>query len=346
MRDVVKDAMDIRAGAAIQRGPRNILARAWEAAPIGITVEGANILTRSMIIHGQGAIRCHPFVQREVQSIATGDIEAFDQAIWGHVKHFAACTARAMLLAFTGSRIAGVPDLADKSLTRGLQHLSRFSAAFALVSDVAMGVLGGSLKRREKISGRLADALGWMYLASAAIRRYHNEPKTRWAYAFAQWSVYTALYRIQEALLGVIENFPVRWIGALLRVAVFPFGTRFRPPGDLLGGRVARELLEDREARRALTKEIFVPPPDELGLGRLEAALEQAVDALPIETKPRDLVCAGQLDRAPGHVLDDMALAAGLITQDEYDRPNAARDCRLEVIQVDAFDFDAYRDIH
>jgi acyl-CoA dehydrogenase len=346
MREVVKDAMDIRAGAAIQRGPRNILARAWEAAPIGITVEGANILTRSMIIYGQGAIRCHPFVQREIQAIANGDLEAFDRALWGHVNHVATCATRTVLLALTGARLAGVPDLADPALTRALQHLSRFSAAFALVSDIAMGVLGGSLKRREKISGRLADALAWMYLASAAIRRYHDEPKTVWAYAFAQWSAYTALYRIQEALLGVMENFPVRWIGTLLRLTVFPFGARFRPPGDRLGGRVARELLEDREARRALTTEIFVPPPEELGLGRLEAALEKAVDALPIETKLRDLVREGLLDRAPGHMLDDMALAAGLISQEEYERLNAARDCRLEVIQVDAFDFEAYRNIH
>ncbi|HRQ64274.1 MAG TPA: acyl-CoA dehydrogenase [Xanthomonadaceae bacterium] len=346
MRDVVKDAMDIRAGAAIQRGPRNILARAWEAAPIGITVEGANILTRSMIIYGQGAIRCHPFVQREIRAIAEGDLKAFDKAIWGHINHVVTCTTRAKLLAFTGSRLAGVPDLADAPMTRALQHLSRFSAAFAVVSDVAMGVLGGSLKRREKISGRLADALGWMYLASAAVRRYHDEPKTQSTYVFAQWSVYTALYRVQEALLGVMENFPVRWIGTLLKLAVFPFGARFRPPGDRLGGRVAREILEDREARRALTTGIFVPPSDEPGLGRLEAALEKAMDALPIETKLRDLVRAGELDRAPGHMLDDMALAAGLITQEEYDRLNEARDCRLEVIQVDAFDFDAYRNIH
>lgn len=346
MRDVVKDAMDIRAGAAIQRGPRNILARAWEAAPIGITVEGANILTRSMIIYGQGAIRCHPFVQREIQSIAAGDVKAFDKAIWGHINHFVTCTTRVKLLAFTGSRIAGVPEMADAPMTRALQHLSRFSAAFALVSDVSMGVLGGSLKRREKISGRLADALGWMYLASAAIRRYHDEGKTAWGYAFAQWSVYTALYRIQEALLGVMENFPVRWVGVLLRLAVFPFGARFRPPGDRLGGRVARELLEDRDARRALTTEIFLPAADEPGLGRLEAALEKAVDAIPIETKLRDLVRAGQLDRAPGHMLDDMALAAGLITQAEFDKLNDARDCRNEVIQVDAFDFEAYRNIH
>jgi len=346
MREVVRDAMDIRAGAAIQRGPRNILARAWEAAPIGITVEGANILTRSMIIYGQGAIRCHPFVQREIQATAQADLEAFDRAFWGHVNHFATCMVRANLLALTGSRIAGVPELADPALARALQHLSRLSAAFALVSDVCMGVLGGSLKRREKISGRLADALGWMYLASAAIRRHHDEPKTRWACDCAQWSACTALYRTQEALLGVIENFPVRWIGGLLRLAVFPLGPRLRAPSDRLGGRVARELLEDREARHALTTDIFVPPPDEPGLGSLEAALHEAVDALPIETKLRDLVRAGLLDRAPGHMLDDMALAAGLITREEYERLNAARDCRLEVIQVDAFDPDAYRSIH
>jgi acyl-CoA dehydrogenase len=346
MREVIRDAMDVRAGAAIQKGPRNVLARVWEAVPIGITVEGANILTRSMIIYGQGAIRCHPFLQKEIEAVAGGDVEAFDRALWGHVNHVMTCATRCVLLAKTGARLAGTPRLDDDTLTRAQQHLSRMSAAFALTSDAAIAALGGSLKRREKISGRLADALGWLYLASAALRRYSDEPRTDWGNAMAQWSVSTALYRIQEALLGVMENFPVRWLGHLLRVFVFPFGARFRPPGDRLGARVARALLEDREARRGLTEEIYVPPAEELGLGRMEAALTKAVRALPVETKLRDAVRAGLIDRAPGHMLDDIGLAAGIITQEEHALLNEARDCRDEVIQVDAFDADSYRQVH
>ena len=344
MRQVVADAMDIRAGSAIQRGPRNLLARAWDAVPIGITVEGANILTRSMIIYGQGAIRCHPFVQREIDAVAKDDLVAFDRALFGHVNLFVTRAVRAKLLAWSGSRFAGVPDVADTR--RYYQHLSRFSAAFTIVSDTAMGTLGGSLKRREKLSGRLADALAYLYLASASLKRYHDGPKTRPNHALARWSVELCLYRIQEALVGVLDNLPVRAAAWALRLAIFPLGARFRPPSDRLGAEVARDILEDRDARRSLTSDVFVPPPGEPGLGSLEAALDKAVRALPIETKLRDAVRAGQLDRAPGYMLDDLGVAAGVISGDEYDLLNEARDARDEVIAVDAFDPQTYKTLH
>ena len=341
MRQVVADAMDIRAGSAIQRGPRNLLARAWDAVPIGITVEGANILTRSMIVYGQGAIRCHPFVQKEIAAVATDDLVAFDRAIFGHVNLFVTRAVRAKLLAWSGARLAGVPRTADTA--RYYQHLSRFSAAFTIVSDVAMGTLGGSLKRREKLSGRLADALAWLYLASAALKRYHDGPKTRANHALARWSAELCLFRIQEALVGVLDNLPTRPAAWLLRCVIFPLGARFRPPSDRLGAEVARDILEDRDARRTLTADVFVPPPGEPGLGALEAALDKAVRALPIETKLRDAVRAGTLDRAPGYMLDDIGVAAGVISGDEYDLLNDARDARDEVIAVDAFDPEVFR---
>jgi acyl-CoA dehydrogenase len=344
MRQVVGDAMDIRAGSAIQRGPRNALARAWDAVPIGITVEGANILTRTMIVYGQGAIRCHPFVQKEIDAVAKSDLGAFDRAIFGHVNLFVTRAIRTKLLALSGSRLAGVPRVADTA--RYYQHLSRFSAAFTIVSDTAMGTLGGSLKRREKLSGRLADALAYLYLASAVLKRYHDESKTRPNYALARWSVELCLYRIQDALLGVLDNLPVRWAAALLKLAIFPLGARFRPPSDRLGSEVARDILEDREARRSLTADVFIPPADEPGLGALEAALEKAVLALPIETKLRDAVRAGRLDRAPGYMLDELGVTAGVISGDEYDLLNEAREARDEVIAVDAFDAQVFKTLH
>ncbi len=344
MRQVISDAMDIRAGSAIQRGPRNMLARAWDAVPIGITVEGANILTRSMIIYGQGAIRCHPFVQKEIDSVAKKDLKAFDLAIFGHVNLLVTRSVRALLLALSGSRLAGVPQTEDTA--RYYQHLSRLSAAFTIVSDTAMGTLGGSLKRREKISGRLADGLAYLYLASAALKRYHDEAKTTANHALVRWSVELCIYRVQEALLGVLENLPNRPAATLLDLLIFPLGARFRPPNDRIGGRVARDILEDREARKTLTRDVYLPPADQPGLGTLEAALDKAVASLPIETKLRDAVRAGNLDRAPGHMLDDLGLAAGVITQEEYDRLNEARDARNEVIQVDAFDPELYKTLH
>jgi acyl-CoA dehydrogenase len=336
--------MDIRAGAAIQRGPRNSLARMWDAVPIGITVEGANILTRSMIIYGQGAIRCHPYVQHEIKAIADNDLAAFDRALFGHINLLARNTTRAKLLAWSGSRLAAAPPVADTG--RYYQHLSRFSAAFELLSDVAMGTLGGSLKRREKISGRLADALAYMYLGSAALKRYHDGGKTAPNYNLVRWCAEHCLYRVQEALLGVIESLPMRPAAFLLGWVIFPLGARFRPPSDRLGARVARDILEDREARISLTEDIFVPPPTEVGLGALEAALDKAVRAIPIETKLRDAVRAGTLDRAPGHMLDDLALAAGVITAEEYRTLQEADAARNEVVAVDAFDPQTFKTLH
>jgi len=344
MREVVTDAMDIRAGAAIQRGPRNSLARAWDAVPIGITVEGANILTRSMIIYGQGAIRCHPFVQHEIAAIADNDLKKFDAALFGHINLLFRNITRAKLLAWTGSRLAAAPRTEDTA--RYYQHLSRFSAAFELLSDVAMGTLGGSLKRREKISGRLADALAYMYLASCALNRYHDEAKTTANFNLACWSAEHCLYRVQEALRGVLENLPMRAAAWWMSWVIFPLGARFRPPSDKLGARVARDILEDREARLNLTGDIFVPPPDEPGLGALEAALDKAVRAIPVETKLRDAVRAGQLDRAPGYMLDEMGLKAGVITQEEYQTLQEAEAARNEVIAVDAFDAETFKQLH
>ncbi len=247
MREVVTDAMDIRAGAAIQKGPRNPLARTWDAVPIGITVEGANILTRSMIIYGQGAIRCHPFVQHEINAIAEKNLAKFDKAIFGHVNLLFRNATRAKLLAWTGSRLAGAPRTEDTA--RYYQHLSRFSAAFELLSDVAMGTLGGTLKRREKISGRLADALAYMYLASAALKRYHDEGKTTANYNLVRWSTELCLYRIQEALLGVLENLPMRAAAWWLVLGDFP--ARRALPAAVGQTRYARGTRHPRRPRGA-----------------------------------------------------------------------------------------------
>jgi acyl-CoA dehydrogenase len=315
----------------------------WMAVPIGITVEGANILTRSMIIYGQGAIRCHPYVQKLIEAVEKHDRPRFDKAIFGYVNFVFTRAVRAWLLALSGSRLATAPDTPD--VKRMYQHLSRFSAAFAFVSDLSMGTLGGTLKRREKISGRLADALAWQYLAAASLKRYHDEPKLASNYDLARWATATALSRTQEALRGVLDNLPSRPAAALARFVAFPLGTRFRRPSDKLGRRVARAILEDREARIHLTEDIFVPGHDEIGLGTLEAALDKAVRAIPIETKLRDAVRDGRLDRAPGDMLDDMGLAAGIIDEAEYQLLDEAREARDEAVRVDAFDAAIYRQL-
>ena len=335
MRRVVNDAMDIRAGAAICRGPRNILAQMYQAVPVGITVEGANILTRSMIIYGQGAIRCHPFLHDEMAAAAAGDLPAFDRAFFGHLGHAVSSAARACLSGLADGRLSRVPG--HHATRRMYGQLGRMSAAFAVVSELALATLGARLKRREKVGGRLADALAWLYLGSAALKRFHDEGTPSTHLPFVRFACEHALYEIQDALDGVLHNLPNRAAAWIARPLVFPLGRRYRPPSDAVGAQVARGLLEDREARVHLTAAIYVPPPDEPGLGRLEAALREAVAAHRVETKLRDAIRDERLDRAPGDVLLYAARDAGIISQQEVEQVLHADQVRDEVIQVDAF---------
>jgi acyl-CoA dehydrogenase len=296
-----------------------------------------------MIIYGQGAIRCHPYVRDEMAAVATKDRKRFDRAFLGHVGFVCTSAVRAALLGLTGGRLARPPVRGP--LGGVLRQLSRMSAAFVVVSDAAMATLGGQLKRREKISGRLADALAWLYLGSAAAKRFWDEGQRDEDRVFLEWCSRHALRQVQAALLGILENLPSRLAAFALRPIVFPLGARYRPPSDALGAQVARALLEDRDGRLRLTRDIYLPPPDEPGLGRLEAALDRAVAALAIEAKIRDAVRAGRIDHAPGDALTESALASGVITRDERERLRAADDARDEVIQVDAFDPEDYRSL-
>jgi acyl-CoA dehydrogenase len=336
MRQVVNDAMDIRGGAGICRGPRNVLAPAYMAVPIGITVEGANILTRSMIVYGQGAIRCHPYVREEMAAVASGDVGRFDRAFFGHAGFIVRNAVRAFALGLTGSRIAraGVGGVAG----RYLREFTRASAGFALLSDAAMAVLGGQLKRREKLSGRLADVLAWLYLGSAAVKRFRDEGELAGDRPFFEWACEHALWKIREAMGGVLDNFPSRPVAWALRALLFPWGVRRRPPSDALGGRVARALVEDAEARHRLTRDLHVPRGAVPGLGALEAAFERARAAWEAERKIRDAVRAGALDRVSEDGLADRALQAGVITPEERALLREAEAARELAIEVDAFD--------
>jgi acyl-CoA dehydrogenase len=341
MRSVVNDAMDILAGAAVCRGPRNILASAYASVPVGITVEGANILTRTLIVYGQGAIRCHPFVQEEMRAIAARDLVAFDRAFFGHVGHVLGTLVRAAWLAWTGALFAPRPTRGPAGPLFG--KLSRYSAAFALISDAAMATLGGTLKRRERLSGRLADALAWMYLGSAALKRFTDDGQPERDLPFARWSAAHALYEIETALRGVLDNLPNRMAAWALRLAVFPPGTRRRGPDDRLSAAVARSLLADRDALERLTADIYLPPPEEVGLGRLELAYRKIAAASPIERKVKQAVRARKLAEQDGDAVYDAALNAGVITEAERCQARDAVAARRDVIQVDAFDAAEYR---
>ncbi|HET6756618.1 MAG TPA: acyl-CoA dehydrogenase [Burkholderiales bacterium] len=341
-RKVVTDAMDVHGGKAICLGPSNYLGRAWQQAPIGITVEGANILTRSMIIFGQGAIRCHPYVLREIAVAKEADPERashdFDDALTGHVKFTLRNCARALVLALTGARFASVHSAPETRRT--FQHLARFSAGFAFAADVAMLVLGGDLKRREKLSARLGDILSQLYLCSAALKRFEDEGKHAEDLPLLEWCVQDSLHKLQSAFDGLLKNFPNRWLAMLIRVVVFPLGQPFAPPSDRLGKQVARLLMQPSASRDRLTAGIFVLRDENDAVGRLDLALESALASEPAEAQIRAAVKSGTLSGNGAEALRKAALAQGVIGGAEAEQLARFERLRRRCIMVDDFPAD------
>lgn len=335
MRVTINDAMDVQAGAAICRGPRNVLAGAYSSIPVGITVEGANILTRTLIIYGQGAIRCHPYIQEQMVSIAENDLRRFDRAFFCHVGFTTSNLFRSFVYGFTNGRplrsnATGLP-------ATYMAQLQRYSAAFVSLSDVAMGVLGGALKRKEKISGRFADALGWMYLCTATLKHFRDCGSQKAEEPLLQWSCEYGLYQVEQALLGVLDNFPVKPLAWVLRRACFPLGARRKLPSDRLGSQVSRAVLQDKELLQRLSGDIFIPPADRPGLGALDAAADKARAAQAVKKIVSDAVRSKKLEKQPRATLFARAREADVITADELATIEAADEARNDAVQVDAF---------
>lgn len=336
MRDVITDAMDIAGGAGISRGPRNVLAPAHAAVPIGITVEGANILTRTMIVFGQGAIRCHPFVQDEMAAVADDDLPRFDRAFFGHINFVGVNVVRALLRGLLPLPVRGVS--AGRASKRRLARLSRWSAAFGVLADVAMGTLGGDLKRKEMLAGRLADALAWMYLASASEKRFIDEGEKRADDPFVQYISDEADARIANALAGVLDNLPLRPAAWLLRPLLFPLGARRRGPSDATSLAVARALIGTSDTRLAHSAGIYSPRPDEPGLGFLETALGRVQAAAGLEKRLRAAVKEGRIDPQPDEAaFAERAVKLGIFKPEEASTWRVAQAAREEAVAVDDF---------
>ncbi|MEW6313337.1 MAG: acyl-CoA dehydrogenase [Pseudomonadota bacterium] len=338
-RQTVNDAMDVHGGKGICLGPNNYLGRTYQHIPIGITVEGANILTRSMIIFGQGAIRCHPYVLREIAATREADkakaSRDFDRALWGHLGYTFGNGVRAFFHGITGAYFVAVPVGAETR--RYYQRLTRFSAAFAFSADVAMLVLGGTLKRKERLSARLGDVLSQMYLCSAVLKRFEDDGRPDTDLPLLHWAMQDALYRMQSAFDGLIENFPNRPLARLLRLVTFPFGHPFAPPNDTIGHRVAKLLLEPSAARDRLTQGMYLPSAGHEPLARLEAALDAAIRGEAIENKIRAAIKSGQMrNDTPEAMLRD-ACAQNVIDAEEAEMLLQARALRRSVIMVDDF---------
>ena len=339
-RSIVVDAMDIAGGKGICMGPSNFLGAAYMQVPVSITVEGANILTRSLIIFGQGAIRCHPYVLKEMNAAREIDARAasiaFDRALFGHVGFALSNFARTLVLGLAGSHPVRVPDVAPET-RRYYQQLTRFSAALAFLADVSMGVLGGSLKRKEKLSARLGDVLSYLFLCSATLKRYEDEGRQAADAPLMHWAIWDAMFRAQTALEGVVSNFPNRLIATLMRRTVFPLGRPYVVPSDRLGHEVAKLLIERSATRDRLTAGMYLPQDDDEVLATLEAALAAVLEAEPVDARIRQAQKAGRFSVDVGEDRASAALASGVVTAEELELVRRAKRLTDQVIRVDDF---------
>ncbi len=345
-RQVVIDAMDIVGGKGICMGPSNFVGTAYMQVPIMITVEGANILTRSLIVFGQGAIRCHPYVLKEIEAAREGDRMsaslAFDAALFGHIGFTLSNMARTLVTGFTGSHFVRVPSDVAPEMRRYYQQLTRFSAALAFLADVSMGSLGGALKRKEKLSARLGDILSLMYLCSATLRRYEVEGRQRADAPLVHWAIWDAMFKAQTAFEGVISNFPNRALAAVMRRIVFPLGRPYVVPSDKLGHEVAKLLLEPSATRDRLTAGVYIADADDNPVTLIERALAATVAAESVEAKIRAAAKEGRFDaKLPAgagiEMLVERARGAGIITAAQGAAVLVARDLTAKVIRVDDF---------
>src|SRR6476646_1776945 len=343
-RKLVNDGMDIMGGSGICKGPRNLLANVYTAMPIPITVEGANILTRTLMIFGQGAIRCHPYVYQEVTALNAGDAIAFDHALWHHVGLMVRNSIRAIILNLSRGALAQSP--VSGPTAKYYRKLAWASATFATLTDLALIAFGGSLKRREKLTGRFADILSWMYLGMATLRRYEAEGRQAEDLPLVHWSMQYAFAQIQIAFEGLFTNLSIPVLGPVFQGPVL-WWWRLNPigamPTDELGGKLAQSVETPGAVRDRLTTNIYIPSHPDEALGRLEQAFQLSIQAEGILKTIKTAIREGKLTPAKPEQLIDAALAAEVITATEATLIREAEAARNEAIKVDAFSLEEYQ---
>ena len=338
-RRIINDAMDIQGGSGICVGPNNLIGRAYQAIPIAITVEGANILTRSMIIFGQGAIRCHPWVLKEFNAVEEKDkhkaLIDFDHAFFGHAGFLLSNFARSLFLGLTRGRLSNSPVRGPTR--RYYQQLNWMSAAFALCADAAMMTLGGALKRKERLSARLGDVLSEMYLTSAVLKRFEDDGQPAADLPLVKWACTDSFYRMQESLRLLLRNLPFRPLAWVLRRVIFPTGIAYTEPDDRMGKEAARLLLSPSDTRDRLTEGIFITDNPAYRQGQFEKAFQQAARVAPIEKTLREARRAGVIEAKELVPQAHEALAAGIIGDAEVQEIEQMAQYRREIVMVDAF---------
>ncbi|PPK72609.1 acyl-CoA dehydrogenase [Methylobacter tundripaludum] len=335
MRRVVNDGMDIQGGSGICMGPKNYLGRMYQVIPVSITVEGANILTRTMMIFGQGAVRCHPYIQREMEALGHDNLDRFDQVLFEHIGSVLHNLAAGFWLGLTGGRFVEVPG--DQHTRRYFRQIARLSVGFALVADFALLTLGGSLKRKERISGRFADVLSNLYLCSCVLKNFQDQGSPEDDLPLLDWACQQTLHRAQQSLLAIFHALPMRIPAYLLRAVLFPGGKPYSPPADHLIHQTAALLLKNSPVRDSLTHGIYINyKPDDV-TGRIEVAFQAVLAAAPVEAK---IHAAQKQKKLPkGSIVDvlDAAISNSIISKKEAELIVAAEKARFAAIGVDDF---------
>ncbi|NHI00606.1 MULTISPECIES: acyl-CoA dehydrogenase [Oceanimonas] len=339
-RTVINDAMDVHAGKAIQLGPKNYLAHNYMSIPIAITVEGANILTRNLMIFGQGASRCHPYVLKELEAAANPDeqagLEAFDRLLFRHARFAAGNALGALWQGLTGARFNGAPVSGETA--QYFRQLARMSRALALCADVSMLTLGGDLKRREMLSARLGDVLSHLYLGSATLKFFEDNGRPEKELPFVHYALARNLHAMGEALTGFLQNFPNRALALTLKALIFPLGNRYRPPADRYATAICRRLMTPGGVRDRLSALCYLPPASEPGLGEVEAAFVAMVRVMDIEKKVLKAQKDGLLPRKLALTeLLQQARRQNLLTDTEAQQLREADELRRRAIAVDEF---------
>jgi len=339
-RQLAGDAMDVNAGKGVILGPKNYLGRGWQAAPISITVEGANIMTRSLMIFGQGAIRCHPWVLKEMQAAQNPDeskrVPEFDKNLFGHIGFAISNAIRSFWFGLTASKIGSAPG--DAYTRRYYRKLNRYSANLALLADTSMLLLGGKLKFKEKLSGRLGDVLSHLYIASAMLKRYEDEGRPATEQPLLAYAFHDSAFKIERALSGALRNFPIRPAAWLMWMLVFPWGRRAQEPSDRLGRRAAALLMSPCDARDRLADGIFLTPCENNPAGRINAALAKVILAEPVERKFLKALKNSDIEALEFPQQLEEGVREGWITAEEKIQLEELRELTWDAISVDDFD--------
>ncbi|QLE78848.1 acyl-CoA dehydrogenase [Francisella sp. Scap27] len=334
-RTTINNSMDIHGGRAIIMGPNNYLAIPYMATPIGITVEGANIMTRNLMIFGQGAMKCHPYIRKEIESLMNDDEKKFTDNFKGHFKYMAHNGARTLWYGLSGGFTA--PSYNSK-FKRYYRYISHMSTAYSYVNDISITVLGAGIKRKERLSARLGDIMSYLYMGSAILKYYKDAGEPASDDIFVDWGIQHCLYQAQQAMLDLFRNFPNRLFATKMKLFVFPYGKKFRRPSDKLEAQICKSLISNSETRQAMKAQCHIPNDDNDPVGRVENAYLASLEIADIKKKIIEAIKVGKLPKANWSNCVDDAMESKIISEKEASSVNEMLAKVNSIIQTDEFD--------